>query len=74
MVMIAGIMQLAMLAPYNNLASSVAAALVPTLLAPHLHKSGSTHCHVGTVGTSCYTLTYAHMLVVPFNTVRKVQL
>ncbi|XP_046146064.1 uncharacterized protein LOC114875792 isoform X1 [Osmia bicornis bicornis] len=27
-----GIMQLAMLAPYNNLASSVAAALVPTLL------------------------------------------
>lgn len=46
MVMIAGIMQLAMLAPYNNLASSVAAALVPTLLAPHLHKSGSTHCHV----------------------------
>ncbi|KAL1116603.1 hypothetical protein AAG570_005075 [Ranatra chinensis] len=31
-----GIMQLAMLAPYNNLASSVAAALVPTLLAPKL--------------------------------------
>ncbi|CAK9796942.1 hypothetical protein ANTPLA_LOCUS1020 [Anthophora plagiata] len=29
-----GIMQLAMLAPYNNLASSVAAALVPTLLNP----------------------------------------
>ncbi|XP_075211482.1 uncharacterized protein LOC142318833 [Lycorma delicatula] len=29
-----GIMQLAMLAPYNNLATSVAAALVPTLLAP----------------------------------------
>lgn len=29
---ILGIMQLAMLAPYNNLASSVAAALVPTLL------------------------------------------
>ncbi|RZF35761.1 hypothetical protein LSTR_LSTR012059 [Laodelphax striatellus] len=29
-----GIMQLAMLAPYNNLASSVAAALVPTLLGP----------------------------------------
>lgn len=27
-------MQLAMLAPYNNLASSVAAALVPTLLNP----------------------------------------
>lgn len=27
-----GIMQLAMLAPYNNLATSVAAALVPTLL------------------------------------------
>ncbi|XP_014227187.1 uncharacterized protein LOC106652634 isoform X2 [Trichogramma pretiosum] len=29
-----GIMQLAMLAPYNNLATSVAAALVPTLLGP----------------------------------------
>lgn len=29
-----GIMQLAMLAPYSNLASSVAAALVPTLLGP----------------------------------------
>ncbi|XP_076754131.1 uncharacterized protein LOC143425312 [Xylocopa sonorina] len=29
-----GIMQLAMLAPYNNLASSVAAALVPALLKP----------------------------------------
>ncbi|XP_011297750.1 uncharacterized protein [Fopius arisanus] len=29
-----GIMQLAMLAPYNNLATSVAAALVPTLLNP----------------------------------------
>ncbi|XP_052132387.1 uncharacterized protein LOC113203428 [Frankliniella occidentalis] len=33
-----GIMQLAMLAPYSNLASSVAAALVPTLLAPRLHQ------------------------------------
>jgi hypothetical protein len=32
----AGIMQLAMLAPYNNLATSVAAALVPTLLAPKI--------------------------------------
>ncbi|XP_015601297.1 uncharacterized protein LOC107270635 isoform X2 [Cephus cinctus] len=31
-----GIMQLAMLAPYNNLATSVAAALVPTLLGPKL--------------------------------------
>ncbi|KOX67156.1 hypothetical protein WN51_09400 [Melipona quadrifasciata] len=31
-----GIMQLAMLAPYNNLASSVAAALVPTLLNPKI--------------------------------------
>jgi hypothetical protein len=29
-------MQLAMLAPYNNLATSVAAALVPTLLAPKI--------------------------------------
>ncbi|KAG7214106.1 hypothetical protein KM043_001464 [Ampulex compressa] len=29
-----GIMQLAMLAPYSNLATSVAAALVPTLLSP----------------------------------------
>lgn len=29
-------MQLAMLAPYNNLASSVAAALVPTLLTPKI--------------------------------------
>lgn len=34
----AGIMQLAMLAPYSNLASSVAAALVPTLLAPRFHQ------------------------------------
>lgn len=33
---ILGIMQLAMLAPYNNLASSVAAALVPTLLNPKI--------------------------------------
>jgi len=33
----AGIMQLALLAPYNNLASSVAAALVPTLLTPKIH-------------------------------------
>jgi len=32
----AGIMQLALLAPYNNLASSVAAALVPTLLTPKI--------------------------------------
>ncbi|XP_076482479.1 uncharacterized protein LOC117160390 isoform X1 [Bombus vancouverensis nearcticus] len=31
-----GIMQLAMLAPYNNLASSVATALVPTLLNPKI--------------------------------------
>lgn len=29
-------MKLAMLAPYNNLATSVAAALVPTLLGPKL--------------------------------------
>jgi hypothetical protein len=29
-------MQLALLAPYNNLASSVAAALVPTLLTPKI--------------------------------------
>ncbi|XP_046479761.1 uncharacterized protein [Neodiprion pinetum] len=34
-----GIMQLAMLAPYNNLATSVAAALVPTLLGPKLRAS-----------------------------------
>lgn len=32
-------MQLAMLAPYNNLATSVAAALVPTLLGPKLKVS-----------------------------------
>jgi len=31
-----GIMQLAMLAPYSNLATSVAAALVPTLLGPKM--------------------------------------
>ncbi|XP_034254355.1 uncharacterized protein LOC117653091 [Thrips palmi] len=36
-----GIMQLAMLAPYSNLASSVAAALVPTLLAPRLGQGDS---------------------------------
>ena len=36
---VAGIMQLAMLAPYSNLASSVAAALVPTLLAPRFNQS-----------------------------------
>jgi hypothetical protein len=29
-------MQLALLAPYNNLATSVAAALVPTLLTPKI--------------------------------------
>ncbi|XP_014473915.1 PREDICTED: uncharacterized protein LOC106744031 isoform X2 [Dinoponera quadriceps] len=33
-----GIMQLAMLAPYSNLATSVAAALVPTLLGPKIPK------------------------------------
>jgi len=32
-------MQLAMLAPYSNLATSVAAALVPTLLGPAKMKS-----------------------------------
>jgi len=32
-------MQLAMLAPYSNLATSVAAALVPTLLGPTKMKS-----------------------------------
>lgn len=32
-------MQLAMLAPYNNLATSVAAALVPTLLGPKMKSS-----------------------------------
>lgn len=31
-----GIMQLAILAPYSNLATSVAAALVPTLLGPKM--------------------------------------
>lgn len=36
-----GIMQLAMLAPYNNLATSVAAALVPTLLTPKFHLAGN---------------------------------
>ncbi|XP_076618717.1 uncharacterized protein LOC143340526 isoform X3 [Colletes latitarsis] len=34
-----GIMQLAMLAPYSNLASSVAAALVPTLLSPKIKEA-----------------------------------
>ncbi|XP_076235394.1 uncharacterized protein LOC143179861 isoform X2 [Calliopsis andreniformis] len=34
-----GIMQLAMLAPYSNLASSVAAALVPTLLSPKVKNN-----------------------------------
>ncbi|OAD58749.1 hypothetical protein WN48_10294 [Eufriesea mexicana] len=37
-----GIMQLAMLAPYNNLASSVAAALVPTLLNPKIKDADIT--------------------------------
>jgi predicted phage tail protein len=32
----AGILQLALLAPYSSLASSVAAALVPTLLTPKI--------------------------------------
>ncbi|XP_063991696.1 uncharacterized protein LOC135170105 [Diachasmimorpha longicaudata] len=36
-----GIMQLAMLAPYNNLATSVAAALVPTLLNPKYKTDGN---------------------------------
>jgi len=40
-----GIMQLAMLAPYNNLASSVAAALVPTLLAPKINTSARKDDH-----------------------------
>ncbi|XP_076164237.1 uncharacterized protein LOC143145085 isoform X2 [Ptiloglossa arizonensis] len=37
-----GIMQLAMLAPYSNLASSVAAALVPTLLSPKVKDTEET--------------------------------
>lgn len=36
---ISGIMQLAMLAPYSNLATSVAAALVPTLLGPKIKNT-----------------------------------
>lgn len=36
-----GIMQLEILAPYNNLATSMAAALVPALLVPHQSKSDS---------------------------------
>lgn len=36
-----GIMQLGILAPYNNLATSMAAALVPALLVPHQSKSDS---------------------------------
>jgi len=31
-------MQLALLAPYNNLAGSVTAALLPTLCAPKIHQ------------------------------------
>jgi len=38
-----GIMQLAMLAPYSNLATSVAAALVPTLLGPAKMKGPEVH-------------------------------
>jgi len=34
-------MQLEILAPYNNLATSMAAALVPALLVPHQSKSDS---------------------------------
>lgn len=34
-------MQLGILAPYNNLATSMAAALVPALLVPHQSKSDS---------------------------------
>ena len=33
-----GIMQLSALAPYNNLAGSVASALIPTLLAPKIAR------------------------------------
>ncbi|CAI6368437.1 unnamed protein product [Macrosiphum euphorbiae] len=36
-----GIMQLGILAPYNNLATSMAAAFVPALLVPHQSKSDS---------------------------------
>lgn len=36
-----GIMQLGVLAPYNNLATSMAAAFVPALLVPHQSKSDS---------------------------------
>lgn len=34
-------MQLGILAPYNNLATSMAAAFVPALLVPHQSKSDS---------------------------------
>lgn len=36
LLIVTGIMQLAILAPYSNLATSVAAALVPTLLGPKI--------------------------------------
>jgi len=39
--MYTGIMQLGILAPYNNLATSMAAAFVPALLVPHQSKSDS---------------------------------
>ncbi|XP_072758120.1 uncharacterized protein [Anoplolepis gracilipes] len=45
-----GIMQLAMLAPYSNLATSVAAALVPTLLGPKM--KGPEECEAANAGKS----------------------
>ncbi|KAK6621779.1 hypothetical protein RUM44_001586 [Polyplax serrata] len=43
-----GIMQLAILAPHNNLAGSVTAALLPTLCAPKIHQQDNTS--LSTVG------------------------
>lgn len=45
-----GIMQLAILAPYSNLATSVAAALVPTLLGPRM--KGPEECESANAGKS----------------------
>lgn len=59
-------MQLAMLAPYSNLATSVAAALVPTLLGPAKMKEESKPANVNKSveeapveeGNTHYTLFY----------------
>lgn len=56
-------MQLAMLAPYNNLATSVAAALVPTLLGPARINFGQAEQQIKKNQDTKPSKTYTNVLI-----------